>query len=121
MTENFTTRRYNEIGLPATMSPGQRQAWEDHLAGKSVPFRLLPKNGDRCTEPTIGSSSECGFPLLIDGSCANASEHGKPEVLVPIGPLRYLAASLTNSYVAAKRAAGEQLTKILDELEEEAR
>lgn len=73
---NPATRAYLRHGLPATLSDDKRAAWERHLAGQAVPLNLLPTNGDRCTAPThSGSPAGCGFPLLIDGSCPNASEH----------------------------------------------
>lgn len=71
---NATTRAYARYGLPATLPAEQRQAWEDHQAGKAVPLRLLPKNGDTCHADSMGGPY-CGFPLLIDGTCPNANEH----------------------------------------------
>lgn len=72
---NHITERYLQVGLPATLPEEQRRAWEDYLAGRAVMTRLLPTNGDRCAEPTLGGSPACGYPVLIDGACVNASEH----------------------------------------------
>lgn len=71
---NHITERYLQVGLPATLPEERRRAWEDYLAGRGAFTRLLPTNGDRCPEVTLGGPV-CGYPVLIDGSCVNASEH----------------------------------------------
>lgn len=71
---NHITQWYLDIGLPATLPEEQRQAWVDYLAGRAVMTRLLPTNGDRCSEVCLGGSV-CGRPVLIDGSCVGSSEH----------------------------------------------
>ena len=74
MTTNATTRRYREVGLPATLPAEQRAAWEAYLAGRGAPLRLLPTNGDTCYAEAMGGPY-CGYPLLIDGSCPNRNDH----------------------------------------------
>lgn len=72
--KNYLTEIYERVGLPATLPEEQRQAWVDYLAGRAVMTRLLPTNGDRCSEVCLGGSV-CGRPVLIDGSCVGSSEH----------------------------------------------
>lgn len=71
---NAITRRYKSLGLPATMAGEQRKAWDDFLANRGAPVRLLPKNGDNCRAATH-APLPCGRPLLIDGSCYGDSDH----------------------------------------------
>lgn len=83
---NAATRAYLRQGLPATLPEDMRVAWERHLAGEAVPLRLLPTNGDCCAALThSGSPAGCGFSLLIDGSCPNASAHTDEDDTDPEG------------------------------------
>jgi hypothetical protein len=78
---NARTDSYRRYGLHAIRDLHQKAAWISHLQGKTVRLHDLPTNGDQCTEGTIGGSV-CGFPILIDGSCPNAPEHGEVEIEV---------------------------------------
>jgi hypothetical protein len=81
---NPITRRFLEVGLPATLPADQRAAWESYQQGKGAPIRLLPTNGDRCTAMTWGGAEAgCGYPLLIDGECPNRSEHAVADPPTP--------------------------------------
>lgn len=78
---NARTESYQRYGLHAIRDLDEKAAWTAHLQGHTVPLHRLPINGDRCAEGTIGGSS-CGFPILIDGTCPNAAEHGEVEIVV---------------------------------------
>lgn len=78
---NARTEAYQRYGIHAITNLCEREAWLRHLQGKTQPLYDLPTNGDRCTEGTVGGSS-CGFPILIDGTCPNAAEHGEVEIVV---------------------------------------
>lgn len=66
-------------------SAAEHDAWRRHQAGEVVRFSNLPKNGQVCHEPT--STSVCGWPLLVDGSCINVSAHTETSTdrLVSLG------------------------------------
>ena len=52
----------------------KRLAWARYCAGGAVPISQLPTNGQHCPEATEGGAI-CGWPLLIDGSCAWRCNH----------------------------------------------
>lgn len=70
---NTITARFEEFGLPDTLTADQCEAWNRWQAGQYVPPELLPTNGDTCPDMTM--NARCGYPLLIDASCPNQSAH----------------------------------------------
>jgi hypothetical protein len=101
------TLAFRHFGLPATLSAEQRQAWEDHQAGRAVPLRLLPKSGDNCRADSMNGL--CGHPLLIDGSCPGRSDHRDVvEAQSDEGPprLRVTRADLGEAYHNAPHRIG---------------
>jgi hypothetical protein len=59
------------------LSPTQRLMWNRYLAGEAVPFTELPTIDQQC-EATTDGGAVCGWPLLIDGSCAWRCNHANP-------------------------------------------
>ena len=78
---NARTQAYQRYGLHAIRDLDEKAAWVRRLRGETVELRDLPFNGDYCTSHTVGSVA-CGSPILIDGTCPNASMHDEAEIEV---------------------------------------